>query len=148
MLRVLEAVRREEGASPIGGWYTQFAGDIHVNGRRDEIFDTWQEGFPEYLRSVGMNERYLASANDASLDVALEESTALALSRVGDGVGTPIITFNADESTSFFGPVISRVPRGEEALELWDAVWKLSTFGGFAELKRAIRDKPQLADSL
>lgn len=148
MLRVLEAVRREEGESPIGDWYTQFAGDIHVTGRRDEIFDAWESGFPEYLRSVGMDEKYISSANDPSLDEALETSTKLGLSRVGDGVGTPIVTFNAVESTSFFGPVISRVPRGDEALELWDAVWKLSTFAGFAELKRAIRDKPQLAGSL
>lgn len=72
-----------------------------------------------------------------------------ALSRTGKDVGTPIISFSQGGQTySFFGPVISRVPRGAEALKLWDAMWEIATFPGFAELKRTLREKPQLADSL
>lgn len=148
LLRVLAAMQDADPDTDLGYWYTQFAGDIHVRGRRDEIMGAWESGFPAYLASVGVPAEAIAAANDPSFDAALRSSTNDGLSRVGNDVGTPIVTFHAGESSSFFGPVISRVPRGEDALELWDAVWKISSFPGFAELKRTLREKPQLATSL
>ena len=67
-----------------------------------------------------------------------------ALSRTGKDVGTPIITFSpgTDREASFFGPVIARIPRGEEALRIWDAAELLVRTPGFAELKRSARDRP------
>lgn len=143
LLRVCAAIREKEGPARMGALYTQFGSDIHVNGRRDEIADAWEAGFPDYLRSVGVEEEYLDAANDERWDEILEAEVEEALSRTGRDVGTPIITFHGAESQSFFGPVISRVPRGAEAVELWDAMWKLSTFPGFAELKRSLRERPQ-----
>jgi hypothetical protein len=72
----------------------------------------------------------------------LRAETAEALSRTGKDVGTPILTFEPPEGPSFFGPVLSRVPRGPEALEIWDAVHRLATTPGLSELKRSIREKP------
>src|SRR6478752_3283312 len=48
----------------------------------------------------------------------------VALSRTGPDVGTPILTFDPGSvtETSLFGPVISKAPKGDEALELFDAV--------------------------
>jgi hypothetical protein len=46
---------------------------------------------------------------------------------------------------AFFGPVISRLPKPEEALVLWYRVLGLASFPGFAELKRSLREQPQLA---
>ena len=59
-------------------------------------------------------------------------------------VGTPILSFNPDSDTvsSFFGPVISTIPRGSEALKLWDAIETLATTSGMAELKRSLRAAP------
>ncbi len=76
-------------------------------------------------------------------DEWLRADTALALSRTGDDVGTPILTFRpgTDREGSFFGPVISKAPKGAEAVELWDAVEKLAT-SGVAELKRSLREPP------
>jgi hypothetical protein len=149
MLRVAAAVREAEGRGRMGALYTQFAGDIHVRGLRDEIMDQWESGFPEYLRSVGVEDRYLAAANDERWDTLLQAETDEALSRTGKDVGTPIISFVRDgEQYSFFGPVMSRVPRGNDALRLWDAVWEVATFPGMAELKRSLRERPQLGDSL
>jgi hypothetical protein len=43
-----------------------------------------------------------------------------------------------------FGPVISRLPDEEQAVELWEHVVALARFPGFAELKRSLREQPQL----
>ncbi len=45
---------------------------------------------------------------------------------------------------AFFGPVISRLPSEAEAVPLWDNVLGLASFPGFAELKRRLRERPQL----
>jgi hypothetical protein len=149
LLRVAAAMRERDGRGAMGDLYTTFGGDIHVRGRRNEMVEHWEEGFPDYLRSLGLSEDLVAAANDERWDEALQADTDDALSRTGKDVGTPIISFTRDgTTTSFFGPVISRVPRGPEALRLWDAVWEVATFPGLSELKRSLRERPQLADSL
>ena len=146
LLRVCAAVKAEQGPARMGELYTQFGGDIHVNGRRHEMADHYEAGFPDYLRSVGVEERFVTAANDDRWDDDLRASTLESLSRVGKDVGTPIISFVQDATMhSFFGPVMSVVPRGDDALRLWDAVWTVATFPGMAELKRSLREKPQLA---
>src|SRR3712207_8469216 len=40
----------------------------------------------------------------------------------GKDVGTPILHFRPPGGTAFFGPVISRQPDPDEAVELWDHV--------------------------
>jgi len=40
--------------------------------------------------------------------------------------------------------VISRLPAEDDAVELWDHVVALARFPGFAELKRSLRERPQL----
>ena len=59
-------------------------------------------------------------------------------------MGTPIIHFEPPEGVAFFGPVISRLPGDDDAVVLWDHVIGLASFPGFAELKRSLREKPQL----
>jgi hypothetical protein len=68
----------------------------------------------------------------------------LALERTGKDVGTPILTFHpgGTKEASFFGPVISVIPRGEEATKLWDAIETIATSSGMAELKRSLRARP------
>ena len=123
LLRVAESIRAAEGSGPMGDLYTQFGGDIHVRRRRKELTDHFEAGFPDYLRSVGIAEEHIAAANDGSWDAGIQASTDEALSRVGNDVGTPIISFRRDGVLqSFFGPVISQVPRGVDALRLWDAI--------------------------
>lgn len=131
LLRVAESVRAAEGSAPIGELYTTFGGDIHVRRRLKELLGDYDAGFPEYLRSAGVAEAHVPAANDESWDAGIQASTDEALSRVGNDVGTPIISFRRDGVLqSFFGPVISQVPRGGDALRLWDAVWEVATFPG------------------
>lgn len=149
LLRVAAAVRDAEGPGRMAALYSQFGGDVHVRERRADIVGDFEAGFPDYLRSVGIETRYIDAANDESLDVVIQAETDEALSRTGKEVGTPILSFtDKGHRQSFFGPVISRVPNRDEALPLWDALWTIATFDGFAEIKRSLRDRPHLDTSL
>ncbi len=74
----------------------------------------------------------------------LREETGEALALTGKDVGTPILQFQPPDGVAFFGPVISRLPTEAAALELWDHVIALARFPGFAEMKRSLRELPQL----
>ncbi len=98
----------------------------------------------EILEAVGLPTEFAVAAADDSWDAELDAETELALSRTGRDVGTPIITFKPPDGLSFFGPVISQVPSDEDAVRLWNAVITLAQFPGFAEMKRSLREVPQL----
>ncbi len=141
LLRVTAAVRDAQGPEAVGPLYTRMGTDLHTNGRQTEIFERWEVGFPEYLEEIGVSAELAAAANDDRWDDVLEAETEEALSRVGRDVGTPIITFG-ESGASFFGPVLSTIPRNNEALELFDAIELVSRTPGMSELKRSIRVPP------
>ena len=87
--------------------------------------------------------RTLSTTSRGTLEIRQETDEALSLT--GKDVGTPIIHFEPPAGVAFFGPVISRLPREDSAAELWDHVVGLARFPGFAELKRSLREQPQLA---
>ena len=82
--------------------------------------------------------------DDTSRDAQIQAETDEALALTGKDVGTPILHVAPPEGAAFFGPVISRLPSDEDAGRLWDHVVGLATFPGFAELKRSLREQPQL----
>jgi hypothetical protein len=67
-------------------------------------------------------------------DDAVRVSHNDGIERVGVDVGTPVISVRG---ASIFGPVVTPIPRGEEAGRLWDGVLLCLQTPGFFELKRS-----------
>jgi hypothetical protein len=131
----MEAVRAGEGEGPIQSLYWEFASRIHHDKNMD--FDV-----AEALDGLGIDRGYAAAFDDESWDAAVKESHDDGLSLVGDDVGTPIIAVGG---AAIFGPVVTPVPRGEEAGRLWDGVLLCLRTDGFFELKRGRDREPQVA---
>ena len=152
MLRVAAATRKRFGIDQMGLLYTALGESIwnrQPPANSAEPQDTMApiattEHLSKILADLDLPQDLLEAADDASLDAELRAETELALSRTGKNVGTPIITYRPPDGPSFFGPVISVPPEGEQALELWDAVLTLAEWPSFAELKRTKRDMPRL----
>jgi 2-hydroxychromene-2-carboxylate isomerase len=146
MLRVAAAVRAELGREPLGAIVRAYGESYwdrpKGSGMRSHL--STREHATEVLEAAGVPAGYADALDDTSWDELLDAETELALSRTGRDVGTPIITFRPPDGLSFFGPVISRVPDDEDAVRLWEAVTTLAAFPGFAELKRSMREVPQL----
>jgi len=149
-LRVAAAVRSELGRDPMAALVTAY-GESYWDADHADRHDVHAAlSSPAHahavLRAAGVDERFAEALDDTSWDAALDAETQLALERTGRDVGTPIITFNRADGTalSFFGPVISRIPSPDDAVPLWEAVTALASFPGFAEMKRSLREVPQL----
>ena len=86
------------------------------------------------LAEAGLPTDLADAMDDSSYDEALRASHHDGMDRVGYEVGTPVISV---DGTSFFGPVVSPIPRGDAAAQLWDGVLKVAKTDGFFELKRS-----------
>ncbi|TGN65460.1 hypothetical protein EXE59_16940 [Nocardioides eburneiflavus] len=150
LLRAVARARHEHGAGAVDS--LQAALGAH-------IFDTppaettvadagLRHGTREFLepvlRDVGLPTDLADALDDTAWDDAIRADGDEALALTGKDVGTPIIHFEPPDGVAFFGPVISRLPEPEQAVELWDHVVGLARFPGFAELKRSLRERPQL----
>ena len=139
--RVFAKVKAEH-PEKVDELYTAMGTKIHVEG------NDFKKGFGAYddiicaaLAEVGLPETYADVANTEDEDDLLRGYHKQAMDAVGDDVGTPVVKLG---DTAFFGPVITRVPKGEEAGELFDHAVGLASFPYFFELKRSRTEAPQV----
>lgn len=132
--RLAIAIDAAEGNEAFARWYTAWGERYHVGGQNEDRRATAVAALADAGLPAELIEAYEPVAGD-EIDRALRASHEGAISRVGDEVGTPVISFG--EGTAYFGPVVSPAPKGEEAGKLLDALATLSGIDGFYELKRS-----------
>lgn len=154
LLRVAARARAEHGRQSIAPLYTALGAHIFDTAPKPSADGTeaaqreyrgTREFVEPILAEAGLPLELAEALDDESWDGELQRETDEALSLTGKDVGTPIIHFEPPAGVAFFGPVITRLPDEDSAAALWDHVVGLARFGGFAELKRSLREQPQLA---
>lgn len=141
LLRVAAAIREELGPDAVLPFYTAVGTRIHVQ-RDPEAFDD-PATVKAVLAELGYPVELAAEATSDGFDHVIRGDTKDALDRCGGNIGTPVISFTPPDGPSFFGPVISRAPKGQEAVDLWNAVRLLGENPNFSELKRSTRGHPE-----
>ena len=127
-VRVLMAAQEHVGQETLLPLYTAMGEHIHVRGS-----GATREAVGAALRDAGLDPLLLDAWDDASYDDAIKKSHHEGMEQVGDDVGTPTIAF---AGSAFFGPVLTSIPRGDDAGRIWDACVTLSSYPDFFELKR------------
>ena len=143
-LRVAARARAERGNDAVAAVYTALGTSIHNRGERAELVADPRGHVASLLTAAGLPGEWADDVENVEHDALIRSETELALERTGKDVGTPILTFRPGrpDEGSFFGPVISQIPRGDEAKKLWDAIETIATTSGMAELKRSLRARP------
>ncbi|MEU9027879.1 DsbA family protein [Streptomyces sp. NPDC048383] len=136
-VRVVTAAQQKHGKEITGKLYTALGTRIHNEGRGNTA-----EVVAEALAEVGLPAELAEYGTSDAYDAELRASHNEGINRVGQEVGTPVISVPGADGAevAFFGPVVTPTPRGDDAARLWDGTLLVASTPGFFEIKRT-RDK-------
>ncbi|MEO7122402.1 MAG: DsbA family protein [Lacisediminihabitans sp.] len=132
--RLVAAVAELQGQQAVKPLYDALGVRIHPGERKDV-----EAVIAESLADAGLPAELAQYADSDEFDPQMRASHFDGIGRVGQDVGTPVIAVGGH---AFFGPVLSPMPKGEQAVALWDGVVALSEYDGFFELKRSRTREP------
>ncbi|MFE5076861.1 DsbA family protein [Streptomyces halstedii] len=142
-VRIGTAVRRHHGQEALSRFHASLWSHLGPSGEHGRTARKWINDPALALAHAGLPPELAAAGGSTVYDEELRASHKEALELLGPRPGTPVVAIGEPSEPSrpplaFHGPVISRVPKGEDAGRLWDGTLLVAGTPGF----HALRGRP------